>query len=126
MIVSNVVSGNGSAPLDAGVFVFDPAPSVEAPTPSGVDPGGTLTIEDNLIGTNAACNAAIPNENGVVVIDQPNDNRFFWDSVLIDGNTISGNQGAAPAVAAGTVTASGTDMVAGDGIVWGAVMPAAA
>jgi CSLREA domain-containing protein len=122
-IAGNLVSGNGSAQFDAGVFIFDPAPAVDGPLPAGATPGGSLTIADNLIGTNAACDAAIPNENGLVALDQPNNDRLFWDEVLIDGNTISGNQGVAPAAAAGTVTAAGSDMVAGDGIVWGALLP---
>lgn len=120
--MGNVISGNGDGPFEAGIFVLEPAPPLVRLSPAGVNPS-FLNIQDNLIGTNAACDAAIPNENGVVVIDQPGARSLFWTEVLIDGNTISGNEGTASAPAAGTVTAEGSEMVAGDGIVWGALLP---
>lgn len=63
----NLLSGNSGY----GVFLYNPGTQCD-------------TVMGNLIGTNAACTAALPNANGIV-IDGPS-----W-SHYVDSNVISGN-----------------------------------
>jgi CSLREA domain-containing protein len=144
----NVISGNGSQYFDAGVFVFQPGllasgAEVDLFAGDGLPPGpasarapstgGTnfLDIRDNRIGTNAACTGAVPNVNGVIVVDA-GATRIDWETVNVIGNTISGNGGGPsgpPAAfpdllkAQGRGPQGGGPVIAGDGFVWGAPSP---
>jgi len=70
VVIGNVISGNGTGVSTAG-------------------PGNQATqIRGNLIGTNAAGTAAIPNQNGIVI---SGGNNSIGGTGAAEGNVVSGN-----------------------------------
>ncbi len=78
-IDNNLISGNGSAGIEATVAA------------GGGQIIHTNTITSNVIGLNAAGTAPIPNQNGVVVVATDSPINVVIDSITFIGNTISGN-----------------------------------
>ncbi len=74
-IIDNLISGNNAG---AGVLIEDANTSFN-------------TVEGNRIGTNVAGNAALANDEGVIIQNAASQNKIGGSIALNEGNQISGN-----------------------------------